>query len=242
MSANSQIKPTATTRPVPAVKQPRRTQAERRQATQEKLVQGAIRLLKEKRYAGFRTAEVSAVAGLSRGAQTHHFATKDDLVLLALEQVYQETSARSRRQIAIAEPTREGLIKALVDDSAEFFLGDDFLMSLDLVMVGADEAFQVAVRKLAKRYRLAVEDEWRQAFLEAGCSPEDTDKIIWITFAVGRGLGVRQVMSGTSMKFRQVLEQWGEIARGSVSGTVTGTGVDKGAASLRESSPRLVRR
>jgi AcrR family transcriptional regulator len=194
------------------VAKPRRTQAERRQGTQDKLVQGAIRLLKAKRYAGFRTAEASAVAGVSRGAQTHHFATKDDLVLLALEQVYRETSERSRKRIAAAGPTPQGLIDALVQDSAEFFLGDDFLLSLDLVMVEPDSAFGGAVRNLAQKYRLAVEEEWRQAFLAAGYPEAEADKIIWITFAVGRGLGVRQVMSGRSQRFGEVLEQWRELA------------------------------
>ncbi|MDB5944539.1 MAG: Transcriptional regulator, TetR family [Ramlibacter sp.] len=166
-------KKTAPPRPAKAsapARPQRRTQAERRQTTQDKLVQGAIQLLKAKRYAGFRTAEVAAVAGVSRGAQTHHFATKDDLVLLALEEVYRDTGERSRQRIAGARQTREGLLHALVEDSAEFFLGDDFLLSLDLVMVGGNSALGASVRKLAQRYRFAVEEDWRQALLAVGWS------------------------------------------------------------------------
>jgi AcrR family transcriptional regulator len=198
---------------VPAGKKPRRTQAERRQATQDKLVQGAIGLLKAKRYAGFRTAELSAVAGVSKGAQTHHFPTKDELVLLALEEVYRKTSAASRARIAAAEASPDGLVRALVEDSSDFFLGEDFLLSLDLVMVTAESSLGEGVRKLAQQYRFRVEEEWRQALVAAGCTEAEAESIIWITFAVGRGLGVRQVMSGPSPRFRQVLEQWGEMAK-----------------------------
>lgn len=176
-------------------------------------MQGAITLLKAKRYAGFRTAELSAVAGVSKGAQTHHFPTKDELVLLALEEVYRRTSDASRARIAAAEPTPDGLVRALVEDSSEFFLGDDFLMSLDLVMVTAAASLGEGVRKLAQQYRFRVEEEWRQAFLAAGCTEEEAETIIWITFSVGRGLGIRQVMSGPSPRFRQVLEQWGGMAK-----------------------------
>ncbi|MDB5944538.1 MAG: hypothetical protein JWQ13_4104 [Ramlibacter sp.] len=36
--------------------------------------------------------------------------------------------------------------------------------------------------------------------------------MIWLTFSVGRGLGVRQVMSGPSPRSREVLEHWGRLA------------------------------
>lgn len=237
MSTSPKARTKVSTPRSPSTKPPprrRQTQAERREATQDKLVKGAIQLLKEKRYAGFRTAEVSAVAGVSRGAQTHHFATKDDLVVLALEHVYLETSARSRRRIATAGPTREGLIKALVDDSAEFFLGEDFLLSLDLVMVGGEGGLRAAVRKLAQQYRLALEEEWRQAFLAAGCSEQDAHDIIWITFAVGRGLGVRKVMSGNAERLRDVLERWGAMA-------VAWLPDEVGAAAARKRGSRRIR-
>jgi AcrR family transcriptional regulator len=212
MSPSKKIAPQPPAKARTPARPQRRTQAERRQTTQDKLVQGAIQLLKAKRYAGFRTAEVAAVAGVSRGAQTHHFATKDDLVLLALEEVYRDTGERSRRRIAGARQTREGLLHALVEDSAEFFLGDDFLLSLDLVMVGGNPALGASVRKLAQRYRFAVEEDWRQALLAVGLEPAEADDVIWLTFSVGRGLGVRQVMSGPSPRFREVLEHWGRLA------------------------------
>ena len=65
---------------------PRRTQAERAQSAQRKLIDSAIEVLKRKRYAGFRTADVAELAGVSKGAQTHHFPSKDMVVLQALEE------------------------------------------------------------------------------------------------------------------------------------------------------------
>jgi AcrR family transcriptional regulator len=76
----------------------RKTQVQRREETRLKLVQGAVELLKKKRYAGFRVAEVATVSGVSRGAQSHYFPLKDDLVIEALEFVFKETQKNADKR------------------------------------------------------------------------------------------------------------------------------------------------
>src|SRR4051794_7268712 len=88
----------------------RRTQEERTQQTQEKLVRSAIELLKKRRYVGLRTIDVAEHAGLSKGASTHHFPTKDALVLRALEEVYRYTQERALKRIESAGPTTRELL------------------------------------------------------------------------------------------------------------------------------------
>ncbi|MGN5478164.1 TetR/AcrR family transcriptional regulator [Cupriavidus basilensis] len=127
----------------------RRTQAERTQETQQKLVRGAIVLLKQKRYTGFRTADVAEVAGVSKGAQTHHFPSKDMLVLEALEEVYRQTLVNAEKRIAQAKASPGQLIDLLVADSEAFFLSDDFLLTLDLMMVDPQSPLGVGVKELA---------------------------------------------------------------------------------------------
>ena len=58
----------------------RRTQAERRAATQEALLDATIDCLVRDGYAGTTTTRVVERAGVSRGAQVHHFPTKAELV------------------------------------------------------------------------------------------------------------------------------------------------------------------
>ena len=92
----------------------RRTQAQRRAATRAALVRATVEALVELGYAGTTTQEVQRRAGVSRGALTHHFATKSELVLAAVDELYEEFS-RSVREAAAglpAEPTarvREGI-------------------------------------------------------------------------------------------------------------------------------------
>lgn len=193
---------------------PRRTQAQRALEMQQRLVDGAIELLKKKRYAGFRIAEVADVAGVSRGAQTHHFPLKDDLVLEALEAVYRRTSDASRRRIEAARKDPASLLDALVRDSREFFLGDDFYLSLDLMMVGADSELGLAVKKLARQYRLSVEDAWLQALVEAGCDKDAAEDVVLLTYSIARGMSIRKLMSGESKRFARLMDIWQSTALG----------------------------
>ncbi|WP_163511354.1 TetR/AcrR family transcriptional regulator [Fodinicola acaciae] len=72
--------------------QKRRTQAERRAATNASLLDGTISALSELGYARATVKEISARAGVSAGALFGHYATLTDLMLAAAEEV-------ARRQI-----------------------------------------------------------------------------------------------------------------------------------------------
>jgi AcrR family transcriptional regulator len=67
---------------------PRRTQAERRAATRGRLLEATVECLAERGYPGTTTIEVARRAGLSRGAQLHHFGTKAELVTAAIEHLH----------------------------------------------------------------------------------------------------------------------------------------------------------
>ncbi|WP_158408305.1 TetR/AcrR family transcriptional regulator [Cupriavidus basilensis] len=191
----------------------RRTQAERTQETQQKLVRGAIALLKRKRYTGFRTADVAEEAGVSKGAQTHHFPSKDMLVLEALEEVYRQTQENAMKRIAQAKASPEEFVELLVADSESFFLSDDFLLSLDLMMVDPQSPLGVGVKELAQRYRLPVEKAWVDALIDAGNDRAKVTQVVGLTYALARGFGVRQLISDPGDDFHLLMQSWLETAR-----------------------------
>ncbi|MCD6638465.1 MAG: TetR/AcrR family transcriptional regulator, partial [Nocardioides sp.] len=62
-------------------------QAERTAAMRARLLEATVELLVERGFAGTSTTMVSERAGVSRGAQLHHFPTKNDLVVAAVEHI-----------------------------------------------------------------------------------------------------------------------------------------------------------
>ncbi|MBW8483003.1 TetR/AcrR family transcriptional regulator [Actinomadura parmotrematis] len=70
---------------MPTAARPRRTQEERTAATRRRLLDATVECLVEHGYHGTTTTRVVDRAGVSRGAQVHHFPTKNALVLAAVE-------------------------------------------------------------------------------------------------------------------------------------------------------------
>jgi TetR/AcrR family acrAB operon transcriptional repressor len=90
----------------------RRTQAERREEAEKRLIQAAIKLVAERGYDGFTLAEVGDAAGYSRGLTGHYFGRKEDLLAL----VVQNAVEAYRNAAAHLPPTERGMprIAALI--------------------------------------------------------------------------------------------------------------------------------
>lgn len=80
---------------------PRRTQAERSAQTRGLLLDAALDCLAEFGYAGTTTTIVASRAGVSRGAQLHHFPTRASLVAAAIAHLFAEMT--EAYQFAFAE-------------------------------------------------------------------------------------------------------------------------------------------
>ena len=82
-------------------------QEERSAETRRRLLDATVACLFERGYAGTTTTEIASRAGVSRGAQLHHFPKKDELVVSALEHVFELRLARNERRdrgAAVGQP------------------------------------------------------------------------------------------------------------------------------------------
>jgi AcrR family transcriptional regulator len=75
---------------------PRRTQAERRDATITRLLDATVDCLATRGYAATTTAAVAAAAGVSQGALFRHFPTRQDLLVATAEAVAERNVAAFR--------------------------------------------------------------------------------------------------------------------------------------------------
>jgi AcrR family transcriptional regulator len=69
----------------------RKSAAERLAATRARLLNVVVDTLAETGYAAATTTEVAKRSGLTRGAQLHHFGTKDQMMLAAVEYLTERT-------------------------------------------------------------------------------------------------------------------------------------------------------
>src|SRR3954452_10322451 len=132
------------------------TQAERTASTRARLLDAALDVLTEQGYAATTTVEVAKRAGVSRGAQLHHFPTKAELLAAAVEHLYARRRAEYRAAVA-AMPDGVDRIDSSVDLLWSMFSGPTFPAWLELqVATRTDDELRPLVTELNRR---ASEDE-----------------------------------------------------------------------------------
>ncbi|WP_280510718.1 TetR/AcrR family transcriptional regulator, partial [Nocardia farcinica] len=85
-------------------RRPRRTQEQRSTEMRTRLLDATIECLVEYGYAGTTTPRIAERAGVTRGAQVHHFGSKNDLVIAAINHLAQRRVQAVLREMADLAP------------------------------------------------------------------------------------------------------------------------------------------
>ena len=186
----------------------RRTQAERTAETRLRILKAAANLIRRRGYARFRTAEVAAEAGVSRGAQLHHFPTKDSLVVATLEYVFEQAQILSRRRAAAINRPRD-LIEAVIEDAKEFFFSQHFMVAIDIVLsTSTDQAVRKKILDISRKARRPVEAAWAEALAASNVPPTVAADVVALTLGVVRGMALRTLWDNDPKWFDHLFELW----------------------------------
>src|SRR5262245_19162593 len=129
----------------------RRTQAERSASTRKRLLQATVECLDQLGYAGATTPEIARRAGLSRGAQLHHFPTRTDLVVSAFEHLFERRRDDFLRAFR-ERPQGSEPIATAIDILWTLISGPTFHAWLELVVAArTDPELKPRVAALTKR-------------------------------------------------------------------------------------------
>jgi AcrR family transcriptional regulator len=186
----------------------RRTQAERSEETRTRILKAASNLIRKRGYARFRTAEVSAEAGLSRGAQLHHFPTKDALVVATLEFVFKQAQELSRKRASAVNRPRD-LIDAVIADAREFFFSEHFMVAIDIVLsTSTDQAVRKQIFEISRKARRPVETAWTEALVASGVPAALSSDIVALTLSLVRGMALRTLWDNDPKWFDELFRLW----------------------------------
>lgn len=193
------------------VRAPRRqSQEERSRLMRARLLEAAVEVLVERGFAGTTTTLVSERAGVSRGAQLHHFPTKNDLVFAAVEHVM---NARSAELTAAAEalPVGRSRTRAVLQLFADHFTSPMFTAALELWVAARTDAELLALvgpleQQMGRAsHRLAVR------LLEVDESAPGRRELIQATLDLIRGLGLASTISSDSARRKRILDRWATV-------------------------------
>jgi AcrR family transcriptional regulator len=182
-------------------------QEERTRVMRQRLLDATVDCLVEHGYGGTSTTLVSRRAGVSRGAQLHHFPTKNDLVVAAVEHL---TAARGEELARAAQDLPRGRqrTRAVLQMLADHFTGPVFTAALELwVAARTDPQLLAAVGPLEQKvgretHRLTVE------LLGVDEKQEGARELVQATLDLVRGLGLANTISDDARRRDRILDRW----------------------------------
>ena len=184
-------------------------QEERSRAMRRRLLEATIDCLVERGWSGTSTTLVSRRAGVSRGAQLHHFPTTTDLVVAAVEHMGARRSEELFEKAATL-PAGARRTRAVLDLLAEHFTSPLFTAALELwVAARTDPQLHAAVAPLEQRigretHRQTVE------LLGVDESRRGTRELVQATLDLVRGLGLADTLTDDSARRRRILDRWAD--------------------------------
>ena len=186
----------------------RRTQDERSEETRLALHRATIRLLLERGYSRFTTSDAAAAAGVSRGALTHHFASKEDLVVRSVAQDLDAVTAGLRAFLAQGQGLRRGPDE-IVDHLWATMAGGLFYVTMEYLPEARHNApFRERLLPGVRDFHAALDALWASVSDAHGLDPEEARVTLNATLCLMRGMVAQSVLKPDEDYFAGLLAHW----------------------------------
>lgn len=200
---------TSSARAAPA----RRSQESRSAATRERLLDATIECLIELGYGSTTTTEVVRRAGVSRGAQVHHFPTKADLVQNAVIHLAHRRQEELTKELARLRSERDH-VSLTVDLLWAGYAGPLFTAALELIVAArTDRALRPALEALLTGIKKGIEKTCRDTFGPQAIKRASFRDALELTTNMMHGLALVRLLDGSSRSEVRLLELWKDLVR-----------------------------
>lgn len=187
---------------------PRGVQSERSERMRRRILDAAFEVLRERGGASFTTAGVARRAGVSRGAQVHHFASKNELVTAAMEHAFGIALGDGLALAATAQRSGRAL-ETLLRDAQGFYFSDHFYVGRDMLRAGGkDPAAAEAGVRVGRDYRRAVERAWLRVLRRFGLPADACESLLLLSVSLVRGFGIRHLWAPEPERIARLLQLW----------------------------------
>lgn len=184
-----------------------RTQAERSERTRELLLDATVECLVELGYAHTTVQEICQRAGLSRGAQQHHFTTKAELMTSALEHLFARLSAQILNVTADLPPGPER-IEVGIDQLWEAYSGTLSTAAVELwVAARTDPELRRSLLPVDRALGHATLQFYRQ-IVGTDVDERRAETLLLLTVHLIRGLALDAMIGGDAKRRTALLAEW----------------------------------
>lgn len=184
----------------------RTPQQERRRRTRERLLAASVECLTAHGYAGMSTTLVQETAGVSRGAQLHHFPTKAELIAATMDHMVVRLGEQIRADAA-SLPAGPERVRAVVTMLARYYASPLAIAATELWMAARTDP--ELARLVLPQSRTVSRECLRVTATLLGVDLRDprTRELLELTQELLRGLGLSIQLRGAAKRDR-LLDAW----------------------------------
>jgi AcrR family transcriptional regulator len=198
---------------VSAIPATRRSQEERSATTRQLLLDATIECLTELGYAATSTTEIVRRAGVSRGAQVHHFPTKAELVHSAVAHLAKRQDAELRRQFARVKTSGDRVSQA-IDVLWSAFTGPLFVAGLELIVASrTDPSLREALAGLEAGIADGIRAVCVELFGARTMQRRAARDVVDLTMGMMHGLALGRLFDGSRAREARLLDTWKRAVR-----------------------------
>jgi AcrR family transcriptional regulator len=176
------------------------------------LLNATIECLVEHGFEGCSTPIICRKAGVSRGAQLHHYPTKMDLLVAAVEHLCDRRHAEFRQLVEAEGSSTERVNKAF-DDLWQIYSGPTLSAWIELVVAArTDPALREQMNRVSGRLEEEAEATLRELFGIDSTVPARA--AVRMVLSLLDGLALRNILQGEDSSrealtvFRALVEPW----------------------------------
>lgn len=182
-------------------------QEECSRSTRLRVLEATVECLAELGWSGTTTTVVAERAGVSRGAQLHHYRTRSALVIAAVEHLAERRAAELRAEAAALRPGGDRVART-VDLLVSLFTGPLFAAAIEVWVAGrSDATLRAALVPVEARFGREVH-RLTVGLLGADESRPGVRESVQATLDLIRGLGVASLLTDDSDRRGRLLAEW----------------------------------
>jgi AcrR family transcriptional regulator len=180
---------------------------DRSRITRQRILEAAVESLATRGWEASSVSVIAADAGASRGALQHHFPTREDLIIAALDYVFEQQAERVQ---TVTVPDIDGgervahVLRTIVD----LYVGMLFKAALQVwTAAAADPALRDRIVPLERRFGSGVH-AMTVRLLDVDDADPHVRSLIQATLDLARGLALADVLTDDSRRRSRIVDTW----------------------------------
>ena len=210
-------RPPSMAKPEPQPRTSRRSQADRRRLMRKRLVEATLATLVEAGYSGTTVSAIVRRAGVSRGAQLHHFPSKQQLMLETAEHLLKR-AYKVMGEVLLAVATEDDRAQAVVESAwKELYGSQAFGAYFELAQAAQHDAdLAQALKALSQRFGRTISLASAHYFESRAGAVSSAESLFSMTHWVLGAIGATRHLQKDAEQTREMVRTWASLLSGQI--------------------------